>query len=297
MKVQKLLFILLALNILFIALMLSCKGRTCIRIPVIEDNSEVLAIVGNTAITRNDLDYFIRGFNIDAEEVDSENRKVFLQQLVFDRLLCMEGRSLDIKEDHNLKRHVRDGIFRVYSGMLLKYLESDLYGIDELSMAEFYEKNRDLFSYPAKVRIQLIYIKGDEENELIKQKEIIRESLARGTDFESLAKKYSSDPSAGDGGDTGWITCDSLDPRIAETALNELEIGQTSEFFDTVEGSAIIRLTDRKDAGFADFDRSKSLIRSEMIKSNKAFYTEQYYKNLEKLRTELTGKYTVKYLK
>ncbi len=287
--------LLLGLNLIFMALLFFGNREPSLKFPVIEDNSDVRAVIGNIYITEDDIDYLASSLNIDKSELDKSNREVFLQQIVFDRLLYLEGRSMDLSSDPDMKRMIRDGLYRAYSSMYVKHLEKELYHIDDARIKEFYNENRDMFIMPAKVRLQVIYVQGDENNSLEEKKDAVMNGLSDGLSFEELAEMYSVDPSNRSGGDIGWVTSDTIDPEIADKAFNELKTGEISRFIDLEKGSAIIRLTGRKESRILDLDEAENIIRKEIIKRNKKEYQAQYYNKLEEIRSELIKKYDVKF--
>jgi peptidyl-prolyl cis-trans isomerase SurA len=84
--------------------------------------------------------------------------------------------------------------------------------------------------------------------ERLKALEKITKILAQvreGEDFAALARKYSDDGSAKDGGDLDWTTRGSFVPEF-EAAAFQLEKGQISEVVESEYGFHIIQLLDRR---------------------------------------------------
>jgi peptidyl-prolyl cis-trans isomerase SurA len=73
----------------------------------------------------------------------------------------------------------------------------------------------------------------------------IKEDLKAGEDFAALARKFSDDGSARDGGDLGWTTRGSFVPEF-EAAAFQLEINETSDIIETEYGYHIIQLLERR---------------------------------------------------
>jgi peptidyl-prolyl cis-trans isomerase SurA len=65
------------------------------------------------------------------------------------------------------------------------------------------------------------------------------------TSFEALAKQYSQDESASDGGDMGWIVTQQLPPELAQ-AIDSLGPGQISDPVTTPRGIALLRVEGRR---------------------------------------------------
>lgn len=105
-----------------------------------------------------------------------------------------------------------------------------------------------------KIRFQLLKQKTSEKlqnDESInaqaksKAEEALKEVKAGG-DFAELAKKYSQDSSAANGGDLGFFSKGQMVPEFEKVAF-ELQPGQTSELVKTKYGYHIIKVTEKKD--------------------------------------------------
>ena len=70
---------------------------------------------------------------------------------------------------------------------------------------------------------------------------------AKTADFAELAKKYSEDGSAENGGLLGWMSPGDLVPEF-EQAMNRLQIGEVSNPVKTEFGWHLIQVVDRRDA-------------------------------------------------
>src|SRR5699024_8647918 len=74
----------------------------------------------------------------------------------------------------------------------------------------------------------------------------IKSRLAKGEDFATLAKKYSTDPGSKDkGGDLGYFGVGKMIAEF-EDAAYKLNVGQISDIVQTTNGYHIIKLTDKK---------------------------------------------------
>ena len=75
----------------------------------------------------------------------------------------------------------------------------------------------------------------------------MRTQIERGTsNFEALARQYSEDASAGQGGDLGWVNPGSFVPEFEE-AMNRLTVGGLSQPVTTRFGVHLIEVVDRRD--------------------------------------------------
>ena len=85
---------------------------------------------------------------------------------------------------------------------------------------------------------------ADVERRMLGYRDQIR---AKTTDFESLAKKFSEDGSAQNGGILGWMGPGDLVPPF-EIAMNRLQIGEVSDPVKTEFGWHLIQVLERRDA-------------------------------------------------
>ena len=83
------------------------------------------------------------------------------------------------------------------------------------------------------------------ENESKKKIDSIKERLDNGEKFEVLARQFSEDGSASNGGDLGWVNPGDTVP-LFEKAMNELKDGQISSTVRTPFGWHVIQVLERR---------------------------------------------------
>ena len=83
------------------------------------------------------------------------------------------------------------------------------------------------------------------ENEGKKKIDLIKERLDKGEKFEVLARQFSEDGSASNGGDLGWVNPGDTVP-LFEKAMNELKDGQISSTVRTPFGWHVIQVLERR---------------------------------------------------
>ncbi len=99
-----------------------------------------------------------------------------------------------------------------------------------------------------KEKLEEAIAKDDEMNKGAKEKaEGVLKDLEGGADFVGLAKNFSDDGSAVNGGDLGFTPKDSGLPSELEDAAFSLEEGQISKIIKTKFGYNIIKLEEKKD--------------------------------------------------
>jgi parvulin-like peptidyl-prolyl isomerase len=202
------------------------------------------------------LKQFVEGKNIDVgdEEIQGELEKI---QYFLESNPNSNGKSLEeILETQGsniseLKAEVRRTL------ALSKYLDERVSDDEKRS---YFEENRNAFNgervKASHVLIDTTKLKTDAELEKARQKiEEVKKEIDNGADFAEMAKKYSTCPSAENGGDIGFFQRKgSLVEEFAKVAFS-MEVGEISEPVKTEFGYHIIMVTDKeegKDVSYED---------------------------------------------
>jgi peptidyl-prolyl cis-trans isomerase C len=126
-------------------------------------------------------------------------------------------------------------------------------------MDEFYAQNPDQFRQAERVRASHILIQfppnadaAAREQARARAAELLKEAQA-GKDFAGLAKQYSQDGSAAQGGDLGFFERGQMVPPF-ENAAFALQPGQTSEVVESQFGYHVIRVTEKQNARVIPLD-------------------------------------------
>lgn len=116
----------------------------------------------------------------------------------------------------------------------------------------YYDANIDKFTQPEQVRLSVILLAvpawADSATwDSAREKAAgILMSIREGRDFEDAAQEFSSDPSAANGGDMGYVHAGVLEGELARV-VNELDEGEMADRPVTVlEGVVIVRVEDRR---------------------------------------------------
>ncbi len=192
---------------------------------------------------------------------------------------ALEGGNLGWKKDSDLPILFVDALKKVEVGKLTPILRSPN-GFHILKLI-----NKKGSSNPIlieQIHARHILIKLSEiisENE-VRQKLIgIRERLESGMKFEDMAKQYSEDPSANNGGDIGWINPGDTVPEF-EKIMKQLNINQISEPIKTQFGWHLIQVLERRSQ-----DMSKESARMQAMQQIKIRKSDEAYQDwLQELR-------------
>jgi hypothetical protein len=212
-------------------------------------------------------------------------RKEIGEQLVDERLLHQEALRLGIEPDAEwvegelkriVKRYQTTEQWEREREKLLPLLRE---GLEERSRIEqlqdraktaqppsddelraFYRANAEAFTSPEQVRVSMILLKVEpwSESEVWdrrqREAEEIYGQLEQGADFGELARRYSDDESAPQGGDMGYQHKGMLGGQ-AQAVIDKLQPGETAAPAMLLEGVAIFKLEDRKEARLNPLDR------------------------------------------
>ena len=136
---------------------------------------------------------------------------------------------------------------------LVMRLEEKVRAIPQPSESElkaFYDSNAGLFTTPERVRVSIILLRVDPSSpsevwrQASEEATSIVERIKKGAEFSELARIHSSDDSAQNGGDMGYIHAGMLGEH-AQKVLDIMEPGEVSSPVVLLEGVAIFRLADR----------------------------------------------------
>ncbi len=135
---------------------------------------------------------------------------------------------------------------------------------------DYYQKNKSEFQRTEGIHLAHIMLKteaGASSEDLIKQKEKaqeIWERLKKGEDFADLARTFSQDSSAAQGGDIGTFKLDEIDPSLRE-AIAHLNTGDISPVIQSPQGFQIVKLIALQGAKEFTLDEVKDRIHEQLF--------------------------------
>lgn len=129
----------------------------------------------------------------------------------------------------------------------LEAITRDVEKPTEEELIAYHQTHPDTFTEPRQLKVSLILMGVDpsasQEDwaEARQGADTVIDRLRAGDDFATLAREYSSDRTAQNGGDMGYLHEGMLSTQ-AQGALSELKPGQISAPVETLEGIAVFRL-------------------------------------------------------
>ena len=149
---------------------------------------------------------------------------------------------------------------------------------------KYFNEHKQEFASPEGAHLAEILISPDKHNpQEVEQR--TKEALAEikaGQRFLEVAKKYSDDPNASEGGDVGFFKTGTLAPEIEE-AIKKLDTGDTSDSVKTKHGPMIVKVLERRKAGIPNFDDVAQQVMNRIYDQKIQSSLRQY---LAKLRKE-----------
>lgn len=193
----------------------------------------------------------IDSVEVTEDEVDAEIDARMDQILTYmnnDRKLFQEVYGQTVSE---MREQVKDDMQRKLLGDKMQAEIMKNVDITPAEVLEFYNRipkdSLPYFNAEVELAELVIYpqINEEERTKALEKINKVKDLLKAGEDFATLARKYSDDGSARDGGDLGWTTRGSFVPEFEATAF-QLEVNETSDVIETEFGYHILQLLERR---------------------------------------------------
>ncbi|MBK9132618.1 MAG: peptidylprolyl isomerase [Gammaproteobacteria bacterium] len=258
----------------------------------------VLATVGGTVITEEEylahLQAGIRQRYFHGQVPDealAALRREVAQSLIDRVLLAQEGRRRGIKPDGEwvdaqLKElderfgtdtrwqsvraeTLREGRRQLEEDSVIRQFRRQVEAVpagDSTALREYYRSHPDKFTTPERVRVSMILLKvepwapGASWEAAREEAARLVERLRDGADFSDLARLHSADPSAGRGGDLGYVHRGMFSEET-QGVIDALTPGGLSAPVRLLQGFAIFRLDERVPPQLNDFAQAEARVR------------------------------------
>jgi peptidyl-prolyl cis-trans isomerase SurA len=171
--------------------------------------------------------------------------------------------------------------------LVLQYRLRNRLKISEEDLRNYYQSHPREFGGEEEVKVRHLYLPvpaGADEatrQKIRAQAAALAERARKGEDFATLAKQNSKGPSAGDGGDLGWLRRGTLDKAFEDAAF-ALEPGQVSDPVAAGPGVHVVKVDERRVGGGRTFEESKEQIRERLFSEQAEGYRQQYIADLRR---------------
>jgi peptidyl-prolyl cis-trans isomerase D len=157
--------------------------------------------------------------------------------------------------------------------------------VTDFELQQYYTDHLSDYRMPDRVKVSHILFKTtgktpEQAKQLEKTAADVLAKIKAGANFADMAKKYSEDTSASNGGDIGWIVHQQTVPEFDKTAFN-MQPGQLSGLVHTTYGIHIIKVLDKQNAHLQSFNDVQASIRETLTKRAMAAALAAYADKLE----------------
>jgi peptidyl-prolyl cis-trans isomerase SurA len=209
------------------------------------------------------------GLQVLTEEVDNTIKRIKQEQGLVtpeDFAAFLNKQGLTEKE---LKQKIKDQILRFK--LISREIGSKII-IPQERVKEYYQKNKSEFKRVEGVHLAHIILRTGPDlppDELTKQNQLAQEILERlkkGENFSELARTYSQDATAAQGGDLGMFKLEEIEPSLREV-VSHLKPGEVSPVIQTPQGLQIVTLVSRNEAKEFTFDEVKDGLQERLFQT------------------------------
>jgi peptidyl-prolyl cis-trans isomerase SurA len=266
-------------------------------------DNRIVAIVNNDIITYYELEKSMKGMVLpDAGSANrAEFQKQFLLQMIDHKLVDLQVKKLGLQvlaeevdktisrirqeqgldnpeefkaalakqglTEKDLKEKIKDQILRFK--LISREIGSKII-ISPDRVKEYYEKNKSEFQRVEGVRLAHIILRTGADTspeELAQKKQLAQEILDRlkkGEKFTDLARSYSQDATAAQGGELGLFKMEEIDPSLSEV-ISRLKPGEVSPVIVSPQGLQIVQLISRNEAKEFTLEEVKGRIQEQLF--------------------------------
>lgn len=178
--------------------------------------------------------------------------------------------------------------------------------VSPFKIEKYYNENLDQYKVDEQIKLRMIFVKksppppepaampvtepatndaaaasspAPRSNPRLSLAQEILAKLDAGDSFESMARLYSENKEAREGGDWGWIGRDVLRKELNDTAFS-LKAGEHSRIIETDEGYYILRVEDVKPAHTTPLAEVRADIEKELLQQQRTKMQEEWVKQL-----------------
>ena len=225
------------------------------------------------------------------EEFEKRNAKAKIEYVLFDPSQYLQAVNVTPEALENYLKKDPDR-YKVPQERRVRYVLVDpgriqaLVKVTDADLKQYYSEHLSDYRVPDRVMVSHILFKTtgktpDEIAKITATAQDVLKQLKAGADFAELAKKYSEDTTAQNGGDLGWIVRGQTVKEFEQAAFS-MKPGQISDLVTTTYGIHILKVSDKQLAHLQTFDEVKDSVRSNLEKEKLAAAQESFARKLER---------------
>lgn len=233
--------------------------------------NKVLAMVGGTPITENDVNEFLIGLGQRGQSYNNpEGRKMVLNQLIDSKLLLLDAKRNLLEAEADFKAQlakIKDNLLTSYAAE--KAIAS--VSVSDADAKKYYDENSDKFTSEEAVDASHILVESEEL-----ANELLAKIKAGEISFEDAARENSTCPSGKSGGSLGEFGRGQMVAEF-DTAVFAMAEGEISASpVKTQFGYHLIKLNAKKEAAPMEYDAIKDEIKDALLnEKRRAAYTSK----------------------
>nr|VFJ70378.1 MAG: peptidyl-prolyl cis-trans isomerase C [Candidatus Kentron sp. FM]VFJ70955.1 MAG: peptidyl-prolyl cis-trans isomerase C [Candidatus Kentron sp. FM]VFK14072.1 MAG: peptidyl-prolyl cis-trans isomerase C [Candidatus Kentron sp. FM] len=242
----------------------------------------VLAIAGGQRITRADVMWELETRNrqaqgnIDIDRLSAGKLRSVVTDIAVRRKLLSEAQENTLLRKRIERGDLRRRIEAYRDGLIAKAQVESIAAeqVTDTDVANHYQTLKEEMKGKEEWHIRRILV---EDKKTIKK---ARKELSK-RPFEEVAKEFSIDkPSAGQGGDLGFVAADQLKEGFAK-AMSKLSVGKTSKPFETDLGWHIAKIEEKRPMQAAPLDAVRARIRAKLESDAGQAYLKKIVEEME----------------
>ena len=210
------------------------------------------------------------------KEVDRMKKEMGVNsRLEVEQKLQAQGTSLQALKRNFVNQRLAMEYVAMKSDNPVSITRADLYN--------YYQKHIDDYATPTRVKWQQIAVSfalAGGKTKALETMETVIEKLRTGADFGALAQEFSNGPTANNQGIWDWTEPGSLANDDVNEVLASLPPGKISQVIDSGSSLQLVKILDRREAGFKPFEELQSEIQSILEKEQRGDTARDVVKEL-----------------
>ncbi len=225
-------------------------------------------------------------FTIPSYIVDEQVQKIIREEFGGDRTAFV--RTIQA-QGYTLTRFKRMEMDKIIVMAMRQENAKDNFIISPNKIQEYYTGNARAYTTPEQVKLRMIILReGEASNDITSTEdkktmaEEIRAKLAKGADFDRMARMYSEDPSSQDsGGDWGWVERGTLNPMLTDVAFS-MKPGEISPVVTIGNTYYILTVEARKNTAVKKISDVRNEIERNLIQQERIKAQDRWLETLRK---------------
>ena len=170
---------------------------------------------------------------------------------------------------------------------VLQYKVRNRVKLSDAEVRNYYQTHPQEFGGEEELKVRHIFLplpegaSRSEEEKARAQAERVLQRLRTGEDFAKVAREVSKGPSAGDGGDIGWLRRGTVQKQLEDAAF-ALKDGHISPVVRVGPGLHVVKVETRRVGGGKTFEEAQEEIRARLYEEQVGSYRQAYIEELKK---------------